>query len=207
MPSPPRLFLADPQRPAGHRGRPRQPGACRAVGSGPHARPRTSRDLGRRHRRRRIGACRVGRAMGAGRSTTAGDGEDQVVYRAGARHVPRLVMRLTPPGAGIGRARIRDSSSPGHRRHRQHRSASDPAARRMGAGTVVAVSRNPGARLDELGRAARVDRDDAGRRWPPTPPTRPRMAALFDRFGTELPRADGHLPGGVARRPGRRWPT
>jgi phthiocerol/phenolphthiocerol synthesis type-I polyketide synthase B len=60
----------------------------------------------------------------------------------------------------------------------------------MGAGTIVAVSRNPGGRLDELARrlsstgttliAVAADATDETA-----------MAALFDRFGTELPALEG----------------
>lgn len=115
--------------------------------------------------------------------------EDQVVYRAGVRRVPRLTRtsalplpdddRLASDGAhlvvgatgNIGPHLIRQLAS-------------------MGAGTVVAVSRNPGDRLDgvitELAAqgttvipiaADATDRDD--------------MAALFARFGADLPRLDG----------------
>ncbi len=68
----------------------------------------------------------------------------------------------------------------------------------MGAGTIVAVSRNPGEKLKKLGQqlsssgmtlvevAADVTDESA-------------MAALFDRFGADLPRARGHLSGGLRR--------
>ncbi|MCV7230123.1 type I polyketide synthase [Mycolicibacterium komossense] len=117
----------------------------------------------------------------------ATDGEDQVVYRAGERHVPRLRRVPVPvPTAAFGS----DTShlvigATGHiGPHLIQQLA------QMGAGTIVAVSRNPGARLEELtGRLAATgttlisvaaDAADATA-----------MAALFERFGTELPALEG----------------
>lgn len=117
----------------------------------------------------------------------AGDGEDQVVYRTGARHVPRL--RRTPVPAPMGTL-DRDTShlvigATGHIGPHLIRQLAD-----MGAGTIVAVSRNPGGRLDDLARqlsstgttlvSVAADATDATA-----------MAALFDRFGTEFPALDG----------------
>ncbi len=118
----------------------------------------------------------------------ASDGDDQVVYRLGRRHVPRL-QRRTPPtvpaapldGDGshlvigatgsIGPGLIRQLSA-------------------MGASTIVAVSRNPGTRLDELAGelsgngttlvAVAADAADENA-----------MTALFGRFGVDLPALDG----------------
>ena len=59
----------------------------------------------------------------------------------------------------------------------------------MGARTVVAVSRNPGTRLDDTRRTPRGDGDDVGRRRRRRR-RRGRDGALFDRFGD---------------RPARRW--
>jgi phthiocerol/phenolphthiocerol synthesis type-I polyketide synthase B len=118
----------------------------------------------------------------------AGDGEDQVVYQAGRRRVPRLQQRLPRSAApatlradtshlvigatgNIGPALIRQLSE-------------------MGAGTIVAVSRHAGSRLDDLAAAlasngttlievAADAADEAA------------MTELFARFGTELPPLDG----------------
>jgi len=118
----------------------------------------------------------------------AGDGEDQVVYRAGARHVPRLehCAPWSTPTDVIGR----DTShlvigATGHIGPHLIQQLAD-----MGAGTIVAVSRNPGERLDELARrlsstgttliAVAADVTDHAA-----------MAALFDRFGADLPALEG----------------
>ncbi|MBX7434867.1 SDR family NAD(P)-dependent oxidoreductase [Mycobacterium sp. Y57] len=118
---------------------------------------------------------------------SAGDREDQVVHRAGARHVPRL-----QPTAATGSGTTLTTAgshlvigATGHIGPHLIRQLAD-----MGAGTIVAVSRNPGGRLDDLGAklasagttlvqvAADVTDQTA-------------MAALFDRFGTELPALEG----------------
>ncbi len=112
--------------------------------------------------------------------------EDQVVYRAGARHVPRLAATSARGPVVLGS----DTShlvigATGHIGPHLIQQLAD-----MGAGTIVAVSRNPGALLDDLGArlasggttliqvAADVTDETA-------------MAALFDRFGTELPSLEG----------------
>ena len=117
----------------------------------------------------------------------AGDGEDQVAYRAGARHVPRLERRTPARGTAVLRS---DSShlvigATGHIGPHLIQQLAD-----MGAGTIVAVSRNPGARLNDLARrlsstgttlvAVAADATD-----------QTAMSALFDRFGTELPALEG----------------
>ena len=118
----------------------------------------------------------------------AGDGEDQVVYRAGARHVPRL-ERLAPwssPADVIGR----DTShlvigATGHIGPHLIQQLAD-----MGAGTIVAVSRNPGGRLTELAQrlsstgtilieVAADATDEVA------------MSTLFERFGSDLPALEG----------------
>ncbi len=121
------------------------------------------------------------------REVTAGDREDQVVYRSGTRYVPRLKPMAA---TGCGAVLNGDSShlvigATGHIGPHLIRQLAD-----MGAGTVIAVSRNPGHRLDDLGRqlaetgttlvqvAADVT-DEAA------------MAALFDRFGADLPALEG----------------
>jgi phthiocerol/phenolphthiocerol synthesis type-I polyketide synthase B len=117
-----------------------------------------------------------------------GDGEDQVVYRAGVRRVPRLEWRTLPSttAAELGK----DSShlvigATGHIGPHLIQQLAD-----MGAATIVAVSRNPGSRLDELAQTLSVmgttlvtvaaDASDPVA-----------MAALFDRFGADLPPLDG----------------
>ncbi|BBY29239.1 SDR family NAD(P)-dependent oxidoreductase [Mycolicibacterium sediminis] len=119
---------------------------------------------------------------------TGSDGEDQVVHRGGSRHVPRL-RRVTPDLAdaipldgdhchlvigatgNIGPYLIAQLAD-------------------MKASTVVAVSRNPGERLDDLAAAlaekgstlitVAADAADEGD-----------MRALFDRFGADLPPLGG----------------
>ncbi|HWF71593.1 MAG TPA: SDR family NAD(P)-dependent oxidoreductase, partial [Mycobacterium sp.] len=113
-----------------------------------------------------------------------GDGEDQVVYRAGIRRVPRLQSRHLP--AASPAELDKDSSylvigatgNIGPHLIKQLAAA--------GAGTVVAVSRNPGSRLDELAAGllatgttlVTVAADAADETA---------MSALFDRFGADLP--------------------
>ena len=119
------------------------------------------------------------------------DGEDQVVYRQGVRHAPRLQRRATPLESQDSPVELDADSSQlvvgatgniGPHLIRQ--------LARMGAKTVVAVSRNPGERLNELAQSLAADgvnliavaadaTDEAA------------MSALFDRFGTELPPLEG----------------
>jgi phthiocerol/phenolphthiocerol synthesis type-I polyketide synthase B len=117
-----------------------------------------------------------------------GDGEDQVVYRAGIRRVPRLQSGHLP--ATSPAELDKDSSylvigatgNIGPHLIRQLAAA--------GAGTVVAVSRNPGSRLDELAAGlsatattlVTVAADAADETA---------MSALFDRFGADLPPLGG----------------
>ncbi len=114
----------------------------------------------------------------------SGGDDDQVVYRAGERLVPRLRRGYPPPTANgdippdgchlvigatgnIGPHLIRQLAD-------------------MGAAKIVAVSRNPGSRLDELTESVSatgttlvtVAADAADESA---------MAALFDRFGADLP--------------------
>ena len=118
----------------------------------------------------------------------AGDGEDQVVYRAGARHVPRL-ERLAPwssPADVIwGDTSHLVIGATGHIGPHLIQQLAD-----MGAGTIVAVSRNPGGRLNELAQRlsatgttlveVAADATDAAA-----------MSALFNRFGADLPALEG----------------
>ena len=118
----------------------------------------------------------------------AGDGEDQVVYRAGARHVPRLehIAPWSAPTEVIGT----DTShlvigATGHIGPHLIQQLAD-----MGAGTIVAVSRNPGGKLDELAQrlslagttlieVAADATDEVA------------MSTLFERFGSDLPALEG----------------
>ncbi|MCW2517095.1 MAG: polyketide synthase family protein [Mycobacterium sp.] len=118
----------------------------------------------------------------------AGDGEDQLVYRDGARHVPRLRRVAHPPAARSWLAKddchlvIGATGNIGPYLIRQ---LAD-----MGAATIVAVSRNPGAQLDELAQHLRgrgcelitvaADASDEAE-----------MRTLFGRFGADLPPLGG----------------
>jgi phthiocerol/phenolphthiocerol synthesis type-I polyketide synthase B len=118
----------------------------------------------------------------------SGEGEDQVVYRAGLRRVPRLQRGYPPPTSTVELDKnsshlvIGATGSIGPHLIQQ---LAD-----MGATTIVAVSRNPGSRLDELARSLSANgttlvtvaadaSDEAA------------MSALFDRFGTDLPPLGG----------------
>ena len=117
----------------------------------------------------------------------AGDGEDQLVYRAGTRRVARLVHALPPATA----ARVRDAGSrrrpPGHRRDRQHRtrnsSSSSPRWARKPLSPCPATrapgwtSSPPGSPppVTTLVTAAADASDEAV------------AGAVFDRFGADLP--------------------
>jgi len=112
------------------------------------------------------------------------DGEDQVVYRAGQRRVPRL--RSGHPPATAPAALDSDHSylvigATGNIGPHLIRQLAE-----SGAGTVVAVSRNPGSKLDELaaslsptGTTLVTAAADAG--------DESAMSAVFDRFGADLP--------------------
>ncbi|WP_305728421.1 beta-ketoacyl reductase, partial [Mycobacterium malmoense] len=119
---------------------------------------------------------------------TGGDGEDQVVYRRGVRHVPRLQQRTVPTDspvaldAGACQLVIGATGNIGPYLIGQ--------LARMGAKTIVAVSRNPGTRLQELSESLAAQginlvtvaadaTDEAA------------MGALFDRFGADLPPLEG----------------
>jgi phthiocerol/phenolphthiocerol synthesis type-I polyketide synthase B len=117
-----------------------------------------------------------------------GDGEDQVVYRVGARHVPRLQRHTPPQRSGTALDNHSSQLVIGATGNIGPQLIEQLAE--MGAGTIVAVSRNPGSRLDEVARtlsekattlvtvAANVS-DEAA------------MAAVFDRFGADLPPLGG----------------
>jgi phthiocerol/phenolphthiocerol synthesis type-I polyketide synthase B len=117
----------------------------------------------------------------------AGDGEDQVVYRAGARRVPRL-QRTAPPTTS---AELDAHSSylvvgaTGNIGPHLIQQLAD-----MGATTIVAVSRNPGSRLAEL--AATLSAKGATLVTVAADASDPvAMTALFDRFGVDLPPLGG----------------
>ncbi len=114
----------------------------------------------------------------------AGDGEDQVVYRAGIRRVPRLQRgypsSTSPAELDKDRSHLVIGATGNVGPHLIRQLAD------MGAATIVAVSRNPGSRLDELAASlsatgttlVTVAADAADETA---------MSALFDRFGTDLP--------------------
>ena len=120
-----------------------------------------------------------------------GDGEDQVVFRAGVRHVARLVHALPPAPDGPD-AETLDPE----RAHLVIGATGNigpiliEQLAAMGARTIVAVSRNPGTRLDELtarladqGTTVVIAAADAA--------DHTSMRALFDRFGADLPPLGG----------------
>ncbi|BBZ48734.1 type I polyketide synthase [Mycobacterium heidelbergense] len=116
------------------------------------------------------------------------DGEDQVVYRRGTRRVARLHRRPLPAASPVtldadtSQLVIGATGNIGPHLIRQ--------LARMGAKTIVAVSRNPGSRLHELTQSlaaagtnlvtAAADATDEAA-----------MGALLDRFGRDLPPLQG----------------
>ena len=130
------------------------------------------------------------------------DGEDQVVYRTGSRHVPRLVRRTSPAPSpaelgfdndgGISQLVIGATGNIGPHLIRQLSA--------MGAKTIVAVSRSATSRLNDLAQelsskgtnlieVAADATDEAA------------MTVLFGRFGTELPPLEGIYLAAFAGRP------
>jgi phthiocerol/phenolphthiocerol synthesis type-I polyketide synthase B len=116
------------------------------------------------------------------------DGEDQVVYRAGVRRVPRLHSGYLPSPSPVELDKDRSYlviGATGNIGPHLIRQLAD-----SGAGTVVAVSRNPGSRLDEVAASlsasgatlvtAAADAADETA-----------MSALFNRFGADLPALAG----------------
>ncbi|WP_079097598.1 phthiocerol type I polyketide synthase PpsB [Mycobacterium tuberculosis] len=124
------------------------------------------------------------------------DGEDQVVYRSGARHVPRLQRRTLPGNpvtlnADASQLVIGATGNIGPHLIRQ--------LARMGAKTIVAMARKPGA-LDELTQClAATGTDLIAVAADATDPAA--MQTLFDRFGTELPPLEGIYLAAFAGRP------
>lgn len=115
----------------------------------------------------------------------AADTEDQIVYRAGLRRVPRL-RRGRPTGAAVPVEFDTDSC---HLVIGATGNIGPQLVRQLaasGARTIVAVSRRPGTRLDELaaelsstGTTLVTVAADAA--------DETAMSALFDRFGADLP--------------------
>ncbi|ORV83207.1 type I polyketide synthase [Mycolicibacterium iranicum] len=118
-----------------------------------------------------------------------GDGEDQIVYRGGNRLVARLVHALPPAPVG---AETLDADGAhlvvGATGNIGPGLIEQLAA--MGARTIVAVSRNPGSRLDELtarlaatGTTVVTVAADAA--------DEASLRPVFDRFGADLPPLKG----------------
>ena len=116
------------------------------------------------------------------------DGEDQVVYQGGVRHVPRLERRPTP---AVSLTRLESDTShlvigaTGNIGPYLIRQLAE-----MGAATIVAVSRRGGQQLEELAtelasggtKLIEVAADAADEAA---------MTALFERFGKDLPPLEG----------------
>ncbi|WP_139589161.1 type I polyketide synthase [Mycobacterium ulcerans] len=113
--------------------------------------------------------------------------EDQVVYRSGVRHVPRLrrhSLAAQPVALDAGASQLVIGATGNIGPHLINQLAE------MGAKTIVAVSRNPGQRLQKLAESlaaegvnlviAAADATDEAA-----------MTALFDRFGADLPPLEG----------------
>ena len=131
------------------------------------------------------------------REAGAADPEDQIVFRSGARHVPRLRRRVLPPepvtlDADASQLVIGATGNIGPHLVSQ--------LARMGAKTIVAVSRNPGQRLQDLAESLAAEgidlvvvaadaTDEAA------------MSALFDRFGSDLPPLEGVYLAALAGQP------
>ena len=129
---------------------------------------------------------------------SSADGEDQVVYRSGVRHVPRLRQRTVPTDSSVtldadaSQLVIGATGNIGPHLIRQ--------LTQMGAKTIVAVSRNPGSRLQGLAQSlaaqganlVTVAADAADEAL---------MSALFDRFGGDLPPLEGIYLAAFAGRP------
>ncbi len=117
----------------------------------------------------------------------AADGDDQVVYAAGRRHVPRL-RRSTPPTAVTG---LRSGTS--HLVIGSTGNVGPDLIRQlgeMGASTVVAVARHTSPVLDEL-RATLAQGGSSLVTVIADAADEAAMTALFERFGVDLPALDG----------------
>ncbi|CAM4286928.1 Beta-ketoacyl-acyl-carrier-protein synthase I [Mycobacterium basiliense] len=114
--------------------------------------------------------------------------EDQVVYRSGVRHTPRLERPTRPAGPpatlseDTSQLVIGATGNIGPHLLRQ--------LAQMGAKTIVTVSRNPGNRLAALAESLAAGGTDlvsvAADASDPAA-----MTALFDRFGVDLPPLEG----------------
>ena len=119
---------------------------------------------------------------------TGDDGEDQVVYRRGVRHVPRLQRRAVPSQAPVTldadtcQLVVGATGNIGPHLIRQ--------LARMGAKTIVAVSRHPGQRLHELAESLAAQGTDLVT-VAADATDEIAMSALFDRFGADLPPLEG----------------
>lgn len=115
----------------------------------------------------------------------AADTEDQIVYRAGVRRVPRL-RKGRPSGAA---APVEFDTDSCHLVIGASGNIGPQLVRQLaanGARTIVAVSRRPGTRLDELA----AELSSAGTTLVTVAADaadETAMSALFDRFGTDLP--------------------
>ncbi|MGV0636316.1 SDR family NAD(P)-dependent oxidoreductase, partial [Mycolicibacillus trivialis] len=128
----------------------------------------------------------------------ARDNEDQIVYRAGRRHLPRLVRSATPP---------RPAAAPAHGTCQLVVGATGTVGHhligqlaRMGAATVVALARHPEPHHDVL--AATLAGTDTRLVTVAADAADPAaMSALFARFGDDLPPLDGIHLAAMAGRP------
>ncbi|TFV57979.1 SDR family NAD(P)-dependent oxidoreductase, partial [Mycobacterium sp. PS03-16] len=117
------------------------------------------------------------------------DDDDQVVYRAGTRHVPRL----RPPADAQTKAAGRLDADVAHLVVGATGNIGPHLVQQladMGARTVVAVSRNPGGRLDRL-TASLAERGVTVVTVAADAADETAMAVLFDRFGADLPPLGG----------------
>jgi phthiocerol/phenolphthiocerol synthesis type-I polyketide synthase B len=128
----------------------------------------------------------------------SGDGEDQVVYKAGHRRVPRLVHSVPPPvqtaplQGDFSHLVIGATGRIGPHLVRQLAA--------MGAKTIVAVSRRAGGRLDELG-AELAETGTTLIEVAADATDESSISGLFQRFGEDLPPLDGIYLAAVAGGP------
>ncbi|WP_193048599.1 type I polyketide synthase [Mycolicibacterium baixiangningiae] len=118
----------------------------------------------------------------------SGDDEDQVVYRAGVRHVPRIqaaTAPTAPPGELDSSASYLVVGATGNIGPHLIRQLAD-----MGAAHIVAVSRSPGSRLQPLADELSV-RGTTLTTVAADVTDEAAMGALFDRFGADLPALAG----------------
>jgi phthiocerol/phenolphthiocerol synthesis type-I polyketide synthase B len=111
------------------------------------------------------------------------EGEDQVVYHAGARHVPRL-QRGVPPANTVDLDTDRSYLVVGATGGLGPQLIQQLADR--GAGTIVALSRNPAGRLDDL-TSKLADNGTTLVTVAADAADEAALNRLFDRFGADLP--------------------